>query len=229
MRLFVSIEFDEKTNSVVIEGGLDIANNELFKKGYFYAQDKASARAIAVLNPKPDSRVLDMCASPGGKSFTAANLMQNKGEIISCDLYEQRVGLIKKTAEQLGLSIITPKVNDATVYNEDLGKFDFIICDVPCSGLGVIRRKPELKYKEQNDFSELESIQYKILSSAAKYLKENGKILYSTCTLRNGENENLVNSFLKEYNGFQKVYEHTFMPHIDKTDGFYCALLSKCE
>lgn len=223
----ISFEFDKQNNSVIIDGGMDIANNELYKKGYFYAQDKASGNAIKALNPKPHSRVLDMCASPGGKSFTAANLMENKGEIISCDLYEQRVGLIKKTAAHLGLDIINPKVADATVFDENLGKFDFIICDVPCSGLGVIRRKPELKYKEQTDFSELESIQYKILSCAAKYLKEDGKILYSTCTLRKGENENLVNSFLKEYNEFQKVYEHTFMPHIDKTDGFYCALISR--
>ncbi len=210
---------------LTIEKGFDIATSPLYQNGEFYVQDEASQQAVAILNPQKNQRVLDMCAAPGGKSFTIANLMQNSGEVISCDLYESRVKLIADSAKKLGLNIINATVCDATVYNEALGKFDCILCDVPCSGLGVLRRKPEIKYKDIEDFASLEEIQYRILCNAVNYLKPGGKILYSTCTLRSQENEKLVNRFQKEYNSFQKAYEHTFFPHIDKTDGFYCALL----
>jgi 16S rRNA (cytosine967-C5)-methyltransferase len=182
---------------------------------------------VAVLSPKKGDRVLDMCAAPGGKSFTMAEIMENDGEIISCDLYEHKLKLISDTAKRLGLNIIKPLLNDATVYNSDLGEFDAILCDVPCSGFGVIRRKPEIKYKPADDFGELQEIQYSILQNAVKYLKKNGKILYSTCTLRKGENEENIERFLQDHNGFEKIYEHTYMPHTDGTDGFYCALLVK--
>lgn len=210
---------------LIVKNGMDIQASSLYKKGYFYAQDEASQRAVAVLAPKKGERVLDMCAAPGGKSFTMACLMQNEGEIIACDLYEKRASLIAEGAKRLGLDIIKTAVADATEYDEALGKFDCILCDVPCSGLGVLRRKPDIKYKPECDFKELEEIQYRILKNAFKYLKKGGRILYSTCTLRREENENLVIRFQKEYNTLSKVYEHTFMPHIDKTDGFYCALL----
>lgn len=212
-------------NSLIIEKGMDIANNPLYKKGHFYAQDSASQTAVSVLAPKAGERVLDMCAAPGGKTFTMAALMENTGEIVACDLYEARVGLIKQSAERLGLSIVKTVVSDASVYNEALGKFDCILCDVPCSGLGVIRRKPDIKYKTECDFKELEELQYRILCNAVKYLKPNGRILYSTCTLRRAENEKLVIRFQKEYNSFRKTHERCLMPHIDKTDGFYYALL----
>ncbi len=212
-------------NSLILNKGFDIASNMLYKKGLFYAQDIASQTAIAVLAPKAGERVLDMCSAPGGKAFTMAQYMENKGEIIACDLYEQRVGLIADSAKRLGLDIIKPVVSDATAFNGELGEFDCILCDVPCSGLGVLRRKPDIKYKPQTDFSELEEIQYSILTNAVKYLKKGGRILYSTCTLRKAENEKLVIRFQKEYNTFHKVEERTLMPHIDGADGFYFALL----
>ncbi len=217
----------EKENALILKKGIDAAEFDLYKKGFFYAEDLSSQTAVSVLNPKKGERVLDMCAAPGGKSFTMALLMENAGEIISCDLYEQRVGLIKSGAERLGIDIIKPMTADACVYNMDLGEFDCILCDVPCSGLGVLRRKPDIKYKPESDFTELKILQYKILENAARYLKKGGRILYSTCTLRREENEKLVNSFIMEYNGFHKMYEHTYLPHIDKTDGFYCALIVK--
>ena len=198
--------------------------NPLYKNGMFYVQDLASQIAVSTLAPKEGERVLDMCAAPGGKTFTMAQLMKNKGEIVACDLYEARVGLIAESAKRLGLDIIKPIVCDASQFNEDLGKFDCILCDVPCSGLGVIRRKPEIKYKPQSDFCSLEELQYSILCNAVKYLKKGGRILYSTCTLRCAENEKLVIRFQKEYNNLNKVSEKTLMPHIDKTDGFYYAL-----
>lgn len=217
----------ETENALILKKGIDAADFDLYKMGYFYAEDLSSQTAVSVLNPQKGERVLDMCAAPGGKSFTMALLMENVGEIVSCDLYEQRVGLIESGAERLGIDIIKPMTADASRYNEDLGKFDCILCDVPCSGLGVLRRKPDIKYKPENDFAELEALQHKILENAARYLKKGGRILYSTCTLRRAENEKLVNSFIMEYNGFRKMYEHTYLPHIDKTDGFYCALIVK--
>lgn len=214
----------EIDNAFILDKGIDIAKNPLYKNGMFYVQDLASQIAVSTLAPKEGERVLDMCAAPGGKTFTMAQLMKNKGEIVACDLYEARVGLIAESAKRLGLDIIKPIVCDASQFNEDLGKFDCILCDVPCSGLGVIRRKPEIKYKPQSDFCSLEELQYSILCNAVKYLKKGGRILYSTCTLRCAENEKLVIRFQKEYNNLNKVSEKTLMPHIDKTDGFYYAL-----
>lgn len=215
----------EIDNALFLKEGIDIANNPLYKNGLFFVQDLASQKTVSILNPKPNERMLDLCAAPGGKTFSAAINMQNKGEIVSCDLYSQRVSLIEKSAKRLGLDIVKATLNDATVFNENLGLFDCVLCDVPCSGLGIIRRKPDIKYKDFNEFDSLIEIQLKILKTAVKYLKPGGRILYSTCTLRKKENENVVNSFLLEYNEFHKKYEHTFLPHIDKTDGFYCALL----
>lgn len=216
-------------NSLVLDKGIDIKKSKEFSDGLFYVEDEASQTAISVLAPKADERILDICAAPGGKTFTMASFMKNKGEIVACDLYEHRVGLINEGAKRLGINIINTKTADATLYNQELGKFDAILCDVPCSGLGVIRRKPDIKYKESEDFSSLEKIQYSILSNAVKYLKKGGRIMYSTCTLRRAENEELVNSFLKEYNTFKKVTEKTLMPHIDKTDGFYYCLLEEAS
>lgn len=220
-------EYEIKENSIELTKGIDISNSELYKKGLVYAQDYASQKAVEVLNPKSGDRVLDLCSAPGGKAFTMANLMGNKGEILACDLYPHRVELIERTAKRLGLDIIKTAVADATRYNPKLGEFDCVLCDVPCSGLGVIRRKPEIKYNALPCLEELKNIQLSILKNAVKYLKKGGKLLYSTCTLRREENEKLVISFQKEYNDLCKVYEHTFMPHKDGTDGFYCALFEK--
>ena len=211
---------------LILKSGIDVGKNKLYNDGLFYVQDLASQKAVSVLSPTPNARVLDMCAAPGGKSFTMALLMGNKGEIVSCDLYPQRVELIEKSAKRLGLDIIKTKVGDATVYDKGLGEFDYILCDAPCSGLGVIRRKPDIKYKAFGEFDSLCEIQLKILKNAVKYLKSGGKLLYSTCTLRKSENEDIVNAFLNENKDFKCEYSHTFMPHTDGTDGFYCALLT---
>ncbi len=215
------------SDTLEIVKGMDISQNELYRKGFIYAQDYASSKAVGMLKPRSGQRVLDMCAAPGGKTFTAAALMENKGEIISCDLYPKRVELIEKSAKRLGLGIIKTAVADALEYNPDLGEFDCVICDVPCSGLGVIRRKPEIKYTALEDLTSLEEIQKKILFNGFKYLKKGGRLMYSTCTLRLRENENLVISAKKEYNDLCVIEEHSFMPHKDGTDGFYCAILEK--
>lgn len=216
-------------NGLVIEKGIDIPSCTPYKEGKFHVQDIASQTVVSVLSPKPNDRVLDVCAAPGGKSFTMAQYMENKGEIVACDLYSHRVKLIESGAKRLGINIIKPQVSDSAVYNRDLGEFDCILCDVPCSGLGVLRRKPEIKYKDICEEENLPEVQFKIVTNALKYLKKGGKLLYSTCTLNREENENLVIRLQKEYNNLYKMYEHTFMPHIDGTDGFYCALLEKVE
>lgn len=221
------IPFKEGENSLELVKGIDISKSELYKEGLVYVQDYASQRAVATLDPKKGDRVLDMCSAPGSKAFTMANLMENEGEIIACDLYPHRVELIEKSARRLGIKIIKSCVLDATKFDENLGQFDCILCDVPCSGLGVIRRKPEIKYTKSDDFKELENIQLAIVKNALRYLKKGGKLLYSTCTLRKAENENLVISLKKEYNDLYLISEKTFMPHKDGTDGFYCALFKK--
>ncbi len=214
-------------NSVVLNSGANLSDNPLFKNGFFHVQDFASQKAVSVLAPKSGERILDICAAPGGKTFTMAEIMENKGEIIATDLYDHKIKLIEKTAKRLSLDIIKAYVSDASVYNKKFGEFDGILCDVPCSGFGVIKRKPEIKYKPIDDFSELEGIQFDILENAVKYLKTGGRILYSTCTLRKNENEKQIEKFLSLHSEFSKEFEHTFMPNIDGTDGFYCALLIK--
>jgi len=214
-------------NTLITLGGMDIKNSNAYKNGFFHVQDYASQIAVSKLEAKPYERILDMCSAPGGKSFTLAQIMENKGEIIANDLYEKRVELIKKGANRLGIDIIKTTVSDATEFNQSLGKFDAVLCDVLCSGWGVLRRKPEIKYKQAEDFKELENTQQKLFNTAAKYLKKNGRLLYSTCTLRKNENERAVERFLKENSNFSLEYQHTFMPHNDGTDGFFCALLVK--
>ena len=231
-------EFEEKlkTNGVQftetelsgcykIEEG-DIFGQELYKNGLFFVQDISAANAAEALCAKQGERVLDVCAAPGGKSFTTAILMENTGEIVSCDLYEQRVSLIEKGAKRLSINCIKPQINDASVYNKNLGEFDGVICDVPCSGWGVIRRKPEIKYKKYTDFFELEELQQKILCTSAKYLKNGGRMVYSTCTIRKAENEKQIQKFLAQNKEFVLVNQKTILP-INEYDGFYFAVLQK--
>ncbi len=216
-------------NSVDILSGIDIKNSPLYKKGYFHIEDSACQKAIGSIDLKENMRVLDICSAPGGKAFTMAQIMNNTGEIVACDKYEHRVKLIENGAKRLGIENIKTAVSDATVFDETLGLFDVILCDVPCSGFGVIRRKPEIKYKDisENDLSQLENTQRQILENASKYLKPNGTLVYSTCTLRSAENKCLVASFLDKHSEFVVKCDNEFMPHIDSTDGFYYAVLLK--
>ena len=199
---------------------------EEYKNGLFFVQDLSCQKAIELLDIKENSTVLDLCAAPGGKSFNAA-ISAKEGRVVSCDLYEQRAGLIEKGAERLGLKNLNAKANDATLYDEKLGLFDRIICDVPCSGLGVIRRKPDIKYKPQDSFEELIKIQRDILLCADNYLSVGGKLLYSTCTLNRQENRENVDAFLKANPNYILLTEETFSPDKDNTDGFYAAVLQK--
>lgn len=180
-----------------------IEQNELFQKGYFFAEDLASQLCAKVLGAKEGERILDLCAAPGGKSFATAIRMKNKGELISCDLYESRTGLILSGAMRLGLDIIKPTIGDASRNLPD-GRFDRVLCDVPCSGLGIIRRKPDIKYKDPEQLKTLPPLQLSILENGAKAVKLGGRLVYSTCTLRRSENQRIVEKFLKAHPEFEQ-------------------------
>ncbi|MCQ2487736.1 MAG: 16S rRNA (cytosine(967)-C(5))-methyltransferase RsmB [Clostridia bacterium] len=192
-----------------------------------HIQDKASQLCCEALDPKPGETVFDMCAAPGGKSFTIAELMNDEGVVKSFDLYDHRVKLINDGAKRLGLKIIEAKVGDAEKYDESLGLADRVLCDVPCSGLGDISRKPEIRYKKITDIDLLPSLQYNILIKSARYLKENGTLVYSTCALNPSENEQVVKRFLDENEGFKLKEQRTIFPQDEDCDGFFYAVLVK--
>lgn len=204
----------------------NIETKEEFVDGLFHIEELACQKAIAELQIEKNDRVLDVCAAPGGKSFTAAE-EAFEGEVVSCDLYEHRTNLIANGALRLGLKNIKTATLDATCKNFENESFDKIICDVPCSGFGVIRRKPDIKYKPSSDFTDLINTQKKILSVSSEYLRKGGKILYSTCTLHKAENEEVVYDFLENHKDFRLIKMYTFMPHKDGTDGFFASVIEK--
>jgi len=199
-----------------------------FNEGHFYVQDLASQRCCSALSPKGAKRILDVCAAPGGKSFTLALSAGENSRVVSCDLYENRVNLIKSGAERLALNNIEPTVNDACVYNEKLGKFDRVLCDVVCSGLGVIGKKPEIRYKNIKA-DELFETQSKILETSSKYLTKGGILVYSTCTINKRENEAVVEDFLHRHGEFSLENQQTYFPDLDGCDGFFVAKLVKTK
>lgn len=210
----------------VVDGGA-VFKTEAYKKGYFHAQDLASQDCITNFAPEKNDVIFDVCAAPGGKSFTIAEMMENQGEIYSFDLYDHKIKLINDGAKRLGISIINAQIGDASVYNPDLPKADKILCDVPCAGLGVIRRKPEIKYKDFQFVDKLCELQYNILENSAKYLKEKGEIMYSTCSLSNKENAEVCRRFLEEHKDFKNGGMVTVFPHEKGSDGFFYAKLIK--
>ena len=212
-------------NCLIADG--DLAHSKAFAQGFFHIQDISSQQAALLIEAKPGERVLDVCAAPGSKSCLVAEQMQNNGEVLACDISEKRLGLIKKTAERLGIETVKARQNDATVYNEELGLFDWVLCDVPCSGLGVLRRKPELKYRNIDAAAELPALQYKILKTSSAYCKKDGMLVYSTCTLNPEENEKLLSRFLSANPNFRPapfigdVFFQTILPTKDGGDGFF--------
>ncbi len=191
-----------------------------FAKGFFHVQDKASQLCCMALAPNENDRVLDVCAAPGGKTFTMAEMMNGKGSISAFDLHEKRVKLIRSGAERLGLSNITAAAGDASVFDPQLGKFNKILCDVPCSGLGAVRRKPEIKYKDPSDFDRLPEIQYNIAENALRYLDVGGELVYSTCTLRKVENEQVIERLLNSHPELEPV---SFLLELGEPFGNFCA------
>ena len=196
--------------------------------GLWFVQDEASRAATILLDAKPGETVVDTCACPGGKSFSAAIDMENRGQIYSFDLHANKLSLVKKGADKLGITIIETGERDARSPAEELiGKADKVLCDAPCSGLGVIAKKPDIRYKNLDDIKKLPEIQYAVLCGAAEYVRDGGVLVYSTCTLSPDENENNVEKFLAGHGEFTLVSEKTFFPHKDGCDGFFAAKMIK--
>jgi len=229
---------------LIIENPSEIDKSDAYKNGLFSIQSESSMLVGQVLNPIENSFVLDLCAAPGGKSLSVAEAINNTGKIISRDIYNNKIPLINNEARRLGIKNITADVFDATKTDEDLiGKVDYCIVDVPCSGLGIIRRKPEIKYnKTEFDLENIKKIQYKILENASKYLKVNGELVYSTCTTNKEENIDVIKLFLNQNKNFIAVnisnetknrfntsdegYIEIY-PHIHHLDGFFIAKLKR--
>ncbi len=229
---------------LVIENPNEIDKLHEYKQGLFSIQSESSMLAVQILNPKENSFVIDMCAAPGGKTLNAAEIMNNTGKIISRDVYAKKLSLIEKETIRLSIDIVKAEEYDATKLDESLiAKADYIIVDVPCTGLGIIRRKPEIKYKNiDEDLNNISKIQYKILENASKYLKQDGELIYSTCSTERKENIELVNEFLNNNKDFKLADISAYIddcfttaiggyielyPHIHDMDGFFIAKIKK--
>ena len=207
-----------------------------FKDGLFHVQDKASMLCALSLDAKKGERVFDLCAAPGGKTFTIAEEMKNCGEVLAFDLYAHRTALIESGAQRLGLSCVKAAQGDASVFDAALGQADRVLCDVPCSGLGILRQKPEVKWKDPASLQNLPTLQLKILETGARYVKDGGRLIYSTCALTRAENEDVCAAFLKNHPAFQPVAalpelsEQAFLtlfPQQHDCDGFFIAAFRK--
>ena len=230
-------------NCLLLHRTGDLERLEAFQQGLFYVQDPASRLAVLAAGAKPGMKVLDCCAAPGGKSFAAAIAMENQGEIVSCDLHPHKKKLIQAGADRLGLTIISPKTADGKVFRPEWeNAFDLVLVDAPCSGLGVIRKKPDIRYKDPAPLADLPAVQLDILRNAARYVKPGGTLMYSTCTLLYRENGEVVETFLAENNSYKAEAfplpgpvglvqggSVTLWPHRHGTDGFFISKMRREE
>ncbi len=231
------------SNALNIEDTGAIESLQAFKDGKFYVQDCASQLCSEMLGAKEGMTVCDVCAAPGGKSLYTAIKMNNKGRVFSYDLYDHKIKLINDSANRLSVYNITAEVRDALAVSDALPRCDRLLCDVPCSGFGIIRRKPEIRYKKATIIDNLPSLQYSILCTNADSLSSGGVLVYSTCTLCDEENTKVVDKFLVEHPDFEPVSldlpegvsrfidepEHmlTLLPYKNMTDGFFIAKFRK--
>lgn len=217
-----------------VSGAGNLEELDAFKSGLFQVQDAAARAAVLAAGAEPGNRVLDVCAAPGGKSFAAAMAMGNRGEIVSCDIHPHKLALIEKSAQRLGISCITTALQDGRENREEWNdSFDLVLCDVPCSGLGIIRKKPDIRYKDPKALAGLPAIQEAILNNAARYVRPGGVLLYATCTILPQENDQVVGRFLAGHPEFhQEPFtlpgrgercegSLTLWPQRHGTDGFY--------
>lgn len=229
-------------NCFEVSGTGDLEQLAAFKEGKFMVQD-AAARLVAVIAaPQPTDRVLDVCAAPGGKSFALAIDMQDKGEILSCDIHSHKLKLLEKSADRLGIHSVRVQQADGREHHAVWEKqADLVVADVPCSGLGIIRKKPDIRYKDPKELAKLPKIQRAILENAATYVRPGGSLLYSTCTVLPEENEDVTEDFLARHPEFH--LEHfslplpigpknghlTLWPQRFGTDGFYICFMRRIE
>ncbi|MEA4826111.1 MAG: 16S rRNA (cytosine(967)-C(5))-methyltransferase RsmB [Clostridium sp.] len=187
--------------AIIINKGKSIENNPLFKEGKITVQDESAMLVAPSIEPKENSKILDLCSAPGGKTTHISEIVNDKADIVAFDIHGNKLSLVKNNANRLGIKNITYKEMDATIFDEGLeNSSDYVLIDVPCSGLGIIRKKPEIKYtKDLKALKEIVEIQRKIMSNSAKYVKVGGTILYSTCTLNKEENQDNIEWFIKNY------------------------------
>ena len=226
---------------LLLQGTGNLEQSAAFQRGWFYVQDAAAKLAVLAADPRPGMEVLDACAAPGGKSFATAIAMDNQGRVISCDIHPHKQILLQRGAERLGLPIIQPEVLDGKDCKEDfLNRFDLVIADVPCSGLGIIRKKPDIRYKDPEPLAGLPKVQSAILENVSCYVRPGGVLLYATCTLLERENEEIVAAFLEKRKDFTSEKFQlpgpfglcadgmlTCWPHRHGTDGFFFAKLRR--
>ncbi len=233
---------NEVENALILERAGFIENLSSFKNGLFHLQDTSSQICCKVLEVKHDDVVFDLCSAPGGKAFTIAEIMDGTGRVYAFDIYDARLELIRIGALRLNLSNVFTEIGDACIYNDKIGLADKVLCDVPCSGLGIIRRKPEIRYKSEENIDKLPELQYFILCNASRYVKIGGILAYSTCTLNPKENEDVCDYFIRNHpnyysenisnkiiNGMSNGKYLTLMPHMSNSDGFFIALFKRTE
>ena len=233
-----------KENFLIIKNVKNIENMEEFKQGLFNVQYTSAGLTAVMLEPNENETILDACSAPGGKTTYIAELMNNKGKIYAWDVYPHRIKLIEENCKRLGITIVETQIQDASEsINEDTKnncqmntaplailpqkpvlnskKFDKILLDVPCLGIGVIKRKPDIKWqRKEDDVQEISNLQYEILQNCSKYLKDNGTMVYSTCSILKEENEDIIRKFLQNNSNFSIEEEIKIKP-TKKTDGFY--------
>lgn len=224
-----------------LSGTGDLTTLTAFYQGRFTVQDAAAKLVTYAAGFEKGQDVLDVCAAPGGKSFAAAFAMENEGSILSCDLHENKLKRIREGAQRLGITCIETAAADGRTFREEwAGRFDTVICDVPCSGLGIIRKKPDIRYKDPSELKALPEIQRAILENSARYVRPGGVLVYSTCTVLPEENENVTEAFLAAHPEF--IYEEfslpngeaapgylTLWPQRNGTDGFYLSRMRRRE
>ncbi|HOU10486.1 MAG TPA: 16S rRNA (cytosine(967)-C(5))-methyltransferase RsmB [Clostridiales bacterium] len=227
-------------NVLKLQPAVNPAATSAFSQGLYHVQDLSSQLLCEAIAPARGDIVFDMCAAPGGKSFTLAQLMEGTGVLKAFEIHPSRVGLVKKGAERLGLQSLECAQGDSTVFDAAVGMADEVLCDVPCSGLGAIRKKPEIRYKPLGNIDNLRQLQYFILCNSALYVKPGGLLVYSTCTLNPAENEHICERFLQENPGYSiekpagKTLETccengfvTIFPQQFHSDGFFFAMFRK--
>ena len=223
---FEAAESEVSDRALLVKGS-GLLDTELYREGMFSVQDEASILASDALDAKPGDCIADVCAAPGGKTFATAELMAGKGVIYAMDKYEHKLKLMEAQAKRAGIDNIRLLQHDSTVPVEELkGQMDKVLADVPCSGLGVMRRKPEIKYKGRQELNELIERQRQILLAAASYVKAGGTLVYSTCTINPAENEKQIVEFLRGNKDFKALEQKQLLPD-GGTDGFFICRMRK--
>ena len=230
-------EHPDLENALILEEAGAVLRTGLMDEGLLYIQDIASQLCVEALGPRPGETVLDLCAAPGGKALLAAQMMENTGKIVAVDIHPHRVELIEKNAARLGVTCLRAVEGDASTFCDAPASADAVLCDVPCSGMGVIRKKPDVRYKDGDSIKALPPLQRAILENGARCVKPGGRLIYSTCTLLREENEAVIEAFLRSNPDFAPEAfslpgvgeagegQITLWPQLHGTDGFFIAKL----